>query len=73
MAAPGGSMNDLQELIEIVRASRERTNGVFPLPDGDSCIDYAIKEAGGVPGRAPAFASHRGQAQTSSFARASVQ
>lgn len=39
-------MSNLQELIEIVRASRERTNGVFPLPDGDSCIDYAITEAG---------------------------
>ena len=39
-------MSNLQELVEIVRASRERTNGVFPLPDVDSCIDYAITEAG---------------------------
>ena len=39
-------MSNLQELIEIVRVSRERTHGVFPLPDVDSCIDYAITEAG---------------------------
>lgn len=39
-------MSNLKELVEIVRASRERTNGVFPLPDVDSCIDYAITEAG---------------------------
>lgn len=39
-------MSNLQELVEIVRASRERTNGVFPLPDVNSCIDYAITEAG---------------------------
>lgn len=39
-------MSNLQELVEIVRASRHNTNGVFPLPDGDSCIDYAITEAG---------------------------
>jgi len=38
-------MSNLQELVEIVRASRERTNGVFPLPDVNSCIDYAITEA----------------------------
>ncbi len=39
-------MSNLQELVEIVRESRERTNSVFPLPDVDSCIDYAITEAG---------------------------
>ena len=39
-------MSNLQELIEIVSASRYGTNGVFPLPDSDSCIDYAITEAG---------------------------
>ena len=36
----------LYDLVEIVRQSRERTNDVFPLPDVDSCIDYAITEAG---------------------------
>ncbi len=39
-------MTTLYELVEIVRESRERTNDVFPLPDVDSCIDYAITEAG---------------------------
>mgnify|MGYP000875163564 FL=1 len=39
-------MSNLKELIEIVRVSRCGTNGVFPLPDVDSCIDYAITEAG---------------------------
>ena len=36
----------LDTLVDIVRQSRERTAGVFPLPDVDSCIDYAITEAG---------------------------
>ena len=39
---------NLQELIEIVRVSRHNTNGVFPLPDGDGCIDYAITEGGEI-------------------------
>ena len=39
-------MTTLADLVDIVRASRERTAGVFPLPDVDSCIDYAITEAG---------------------------
>ena len=39
----GGTLADL---VDIVRQSRERTEGVFPLPDVDSCIDYAITEAG---------------------------
>ena len=39
-------MTTLADLVEIVRASRERTDSVFPLPDVDSCIDYAITEAG---------------------------
>ena len=39
-------MSNLKELIEIVRVSRCGTKGVFPLPDSDSCIDYAITEAG---------------------------
>ena len=39
-------MTTLADLVEIVRESRERTDSVFPLPDVDSCIDYAITEAG---------------------------
>ena len=39
-------MTTLADLVEIVRASRERTDSVFPLPDVGSCIDYAITEAG---------------------------
>ena len=39
-------MTTLADLVNIVRQSRERTAGVFPLPDVDSCIDYAITEAG---------------------------
>lgn len=39
-------MSNLQELVNIVQASRERTNAVFPLPDIHSCIDYAITEIG---------------------------
>lgn len=39
-------MTTLEDLVEIVRESRERTNSVFPLPDVDSCVDYAITEAG---------------------------
>ena len=39
-------MTTLAELVDIVRQSRERTDSVFPLPDVDSCIDYAITEAG---------------------------
>jgi hypothetical protein len=38
-------MTDLRELVDIVRESRNYTNAVFPLPDVDSCIDYAITEA----------------------------
>lgn len=33
-------------LVEIVRESRGRTSDVFPLPDIEGCIDYAITEAG---------------------------
>ena len=36
----------LYDLVEIVRESRERTNDVFPLPNVDDCIDFAITEAG---------------------------
>jgi hypothetical protein len=39
-------MKDLRDLIDIVRESRNYTNAVFPLPDVDSCIDYALTEAG---------------------------
>jgi len=39
-------MSNLKELIEIVRVSRCGTKGVFPLPDGNGCIDYAITEGG---------------------------
>ena len=39
-------MTTLADLVAIVRESRWRTNDVFPLPDVDSCIDYAITEAG---------------------------
>ena len=39
-------MTTLADLVDIVRQSRERTDSVFPLPDVDSCIDYAITEAG---------------------------
>jgi len=35
----------LDTLVEIVRVSRERTAGVFPLPTVDDCIDFAITEA----------------------------
>ena len=38
-------MTTLAELVEIVRQSRERTAGVFPLPPVDDCIDFAITEA----------------------------
>jgi hypothetical protein len=38
-------MSNLKELVEIVRASRERTAEYFPLPDIKACIDYAITEA----------------------------
>ena len=31
--------------VEIVRDSRQRTAGVFPLPDVAACVDYAITEA----------------------------
>ena len=37
---------DVTNLVEIVRQSRERTAGVFPLPDVAGCVDYAITEAG---------------------------
>ncbi len=40
-------MTTLYELVEIVRESRELTEGVLPLPDVDGCIDYAITESGG--------------------------
>lgn len=35
----------LKKLADIVRRSRERTAAVFPLPDFDDCLDYAITEA----------------------------
>ena len=35
----------LATLVDIVRQSRERTAGVFPLPTVDDCIDFAITEA----------------------------
>jgi len=38
-------MTTLAELVDIVRKSRERTAGVFPLPTVDDCIDFAITEA----------------------------
>ena len=38
-------MTTLADLVEIVRTSRERTAGVFPLPTVDDCIDFAITEA----------------------------
>lgn len=38
-------MTTLAELVDIVRQSRERTAGVFPLPTVDDCIDFAITEA----------------------------
>ena len=38
-------MTTLYDLVEIVRASRERTNAVFPLPTIEDCIDFAITEA----------------------------
>lgn len=38
-------MTTLCDLVEIVRVSRERTAGVFPLPTVDDCIDFAITEA----------------------------
>ena len=38
-------MSDLRRLVEIVRESRRRTSDVFPLPDIEGCIDYAITEA----------------------------
>lgn len=37
---------DATNLVEIVRESRQRTAGVFPLPDVAGCVDYAITEAG---------------------------
>ena len=43
---PNNPSATLADYVEIVRGSRERTAGVFPLPDVDSCIDYAITEAG---------------------------
>ena len=36
----------LAELVEIVRQSRERTEGVFPLPPTWDSVDYAITEIG---------------------------
>ena len=38
-------MTTLYDYVEIVRDSRERTAGVFPLPTVDDCIDFAITEA----------------------------
>ena len=37
---------DLSQLVSIVRESRNTTAMVFPLPDVDGCVDYAITEAG---------------------------
>lgn len=37
---------DLSNLVQIVRDSRDLTAMVFPLPDVDGCVDYAITEAG---------------------------
>ena len=37
---------DLSNLVQIVRESRNMTAMVFPLPDVDGCVDYAITEAG---------------------------
>lgn len=37
---------DLSQLVSIVRESRSMTAMVFPLPDVDGCVDYAITEAG---------------------------
>ena len=37
---------DLSNLVQIVRDSRSMTAMVFPLPDVDGCVDYAITEAG---------------------------
>lgn len=39
-------MTTLYDYVAIVQESRWRTDGVFPLPDVNSCIDYAITEAG---------------------------
>ena len=39
-------MTTLADLVDIVRQSRERTAGVFPLPDTWDCVDYAITEIG---------------------------
>ena len=39
----GGTLADS---VDIVRQSRERTAGVFPLPDTWDCVDYAITEIG---------------------------
>lgn len=36
---------NISDYVEIVRESRQRTAGVFPLPDVAACIDYAITEA----------------------------
>ena len=37
---------NLSNLVQIVRESRSMTAMVFPLPDVDGCVDYAITEAG---------------------------
>ena len=37
---------NLSNLVQIVRESRNMTAMVFPLPDVDGCVDYAITEAG---------------------------
>ncbi len=37
---------NLQNLVDIVRESRNLTALVFPLPDVGDCVDYAITEAG---------------------------
>ena len=42
---PHAFSGTLADLVEIVRASRERTDSVFPLPTIEDCIDFAITEA----------------------------
>jgi len=43
-SAKGDSMN-ISDYVDIVRESRQKIAGVFPLPDVSACIDYAITEA----------------------------
>ena len=39
-------MSEVNRLIEIVRHSRQATAPVFPLPNMDRCVRYAITELG---------------------------